>query len=139
MVGQLGQDLSRHAALDESVEHLAPVAPEDIHEHSPEAQPFAVYGLVDALPQAQPVIYQLAAVAARPAQFGEVPVRQEADLAYAGQPHAVRHVGLPPFELAHIPRVDHAGADSGVFQDPAGLLPVDAGALLGGHLHVVLG
>lgn len=50
MVGQLGQDLSRCDALDESVEHLAFVAPEDVREHSPEAQAYAVDGLVDALP-----------------------------------------------------------------------------------------
>ena len=100
MVGQLGQDLFRRVALDESVEDFAPVVPEDVREHSPETQPFAVDGLVDALPQARPVSDKLPAVAAQPAQFRELPVRHEAglgeaELADAGQPQAVSSVILP--------------------------------------------
>ena len=49
----------------------------------------------------------------------------EPELAHAGQPHAVGHVGLAPLQLLHLTRMHQDRLDPGRLQGREGRLPVD--------------
>ena len=77
---------------------------------------------------AQPlVILQLADVGGRHKAAAQQPVRVQ-----GGQPLAVRHVGLAPRNVLHVPPVDHHHLQPGRFQHFIDIEPVDAG---GFHRH----
>ena len=112
----------------------------DPAEDAADADAVPVQDLLDANLLLRALFDQRTAIPAQPAQVAEG-LRQnqaragEAELADAGQPDAVRDVGLAMLDLLDVLCMDDHDVDPSVGQNIVGLLPVDAGGLHDGAGH----
>ena len=121
-----------------------PLTPNASESTPPMRGPHCIEDLVDPVPQARAVPDELATQAADFAQAAEQGWRDHAgapqtELADAGQPDAVRHIGLAALDLLDVLGLDQDGLDAGFFQGLIGRLPVDAGRFQHGGLHLLIG
>ena len=103
------------------VEHAPSIDTEQVRDHPSDADAASVDDLLDPIAHPASVGDELTAVAGQGPQAanlarGDVARTRQAELTHPGQPHAVGHVGLAPFELLHVLRMDQVRRDARVFE-----------------------